>query len=154
MHPGRGRNIECNLEKIRDEFFGKDSKEGADLAMLESKTQIMKGFLVDVEKRAAEVGQNIEAKKTAHLVAKHEREVVVRELGEEDGSLEGMRRRMNAVWDKARFIKKGDRCAGFARVSLPSKLSWFAWCPQLPPGFAGQGQGPILRRGPLNGECT
>lgn len=46
MDPGRRRGIECDLEKIRDEFFGTDSKEGANLGMLESKIKIMKGFLV------------------------------------------------------------------------------------------------------------
>ena len=142
MDPGRGRNIESDPEKIRDEFPGKDSKEGANLAMLESKIRIMKGFLLDVEKRAVAMVQKIEARKTAHLAAILEHEVVVRELGEEDGSLEEMRRRVNAVWRKARLIKKGTDAQGLRESPCPQT---FVVCvvPALTPRFCRAG--PFLR---------
>ena len=57
MDPGRARNIECGLKKIRDQFFGKDVKEGVNLAMLEIKIKIMKGFLLDVGKESAAMGR-------------------------------------------------------------------------------------------------
>lgn len=80
MGPGRGRNIECGLEKISNEFFKKDSKKEANLALLKSTIRNMKGSLLDVDKKAGALGQKIEARKRAHLAAIQDHEVVVRDL--------------------------------------------------------------------------